>query len=995
MRTLATAAALCLVSLSSVATVSAAAQERRCAPCAGVVVTDYTAAAEALTAGSKLGESSLLLVKRSVSLASVSATGSDGAAPDGGERFETIESGLAALAAGGLTPWLAAEFSTPPPLLDNIEALSTELEALARLAGASPEGTYFQIDWPARADATWRDYAFLFKRAAVAVSGARPGARLASTALADATTVTELFAEEVAAYVDVVALAPMSDDEWTRALVESRSLDPGAAVVVDALPPPEPEAKILGEAARVAYLGLDAALFSIDSISEGTARRLKLLAREFAGDVSPDPASAPSGGDGAWAFVRGEDLSLRLIVDTPPGADELALRFPDPRLREPSVLSFETGEAVRQYGTRRDAESFSVAIADPEPVVVLALARMTPEELEGILGLEEEVTVADTRQMPVEEILRLHQAFEDAQTRKIETYTATNTSHLRFQFGTTSQSLEATFKGPYFFRQGGGYDWVWREFLINGVRWKRKTIPEIPLVQPEKAAALPVEITFTKEYRYELRGTEVVDGRECWVVDFAPAVAVTPERTLYQGTVWIDREIYARLKTRTVQLGLGGDVVSNEETLSFAPLTATGEPGPWSAESYFVPTRLTGQQIWSLLGGTTVVEREILLDQVRINPATFEDERRAALASDSTIVRDTDEGLKYLVVDEESGERVIKEEFDKKRRFLVGGVFYDENQDYPIPLAGMNWFWFDWRDKGIQANIFFAGPLATLSISDPSFRGSKWDLGIDAFAFALRGADTLFRDGVEAVTEEVKTSNPNLDVTLGRPLGNFAKLEARYQLGYQSFRKGDDTAADFVLPSDHLNHEFRLTAKYNRKGYRLRARGSRHLRGTWDPWGLPGNAEFEADDDSYSTWNVAIGKTFHLPKFLKFGVEVEYLDGSNLDRFSKFDFGTFSSVRVRGYETGKVRAEETAAVHLNYGWNVGGTFRLEALADAAWASDPTAGLDRELLAGVGVAGTLVGPWSTLINVDLGVAVAGPDDGVTATIAFLKLFEAKP
>jgi hypothetical protein len=304
----------------------------------------------------------------------------------------------------------------------------------------------------------------------------------------------------------------------------------------------------------------------------------------------------------------------------------------------------------------------------------------------------------------------------------------------------------------------------------------------------------------------------------------------------------------------------------------------------------------------------------------------------------------------------------------------------------------MNWFWFDWRETGTQANIFFAGPLATVAINDPSFLGSKWDFGIDAFAFAIRGADTLFRDGREATLEEVKTSNPNFDIKLGHPLGNFAKFEAQYQLGYQSFRRGDDTDEDFVLPSNHLNHEFRLTGKYNRKGYRFRARGSHHRRGDWDFWGLPGNTEFEADDDTYTTWNVALGKTWHLPKFLKFGIELEYLDGSNLDRFSKFDFGTFSSVRVRGYETGKIRAEEALAAHLNYGWNVGGTFRLEALADVALATDEISRFDQELLAGVGFAGTLVGPWSTLINVDLGVAVEGPDDGITATIALLKLFD---
>ena len=97
---------------------------------------------------------------------------------------------------------------------------------------------------------------------------------------------------------------------------------------------------------------------------------------------------------------------------------------------------------------------------------------------------------------------------------------------------------------------------------------------------------------------------------------------------------------------------------------------------------------------------------------------------------------------------------------------------------------------------------------------------------------------------------------------------------------------------------------------------------------------------------------------------------------------------------MRGYETGKVRADETLAAHFTYGWNVGGAFRLELLGDAALATEEISGLDQELLAGVGVAGTVVGPWSTIINVDLGVAVAGPDDGITATIAFLKLFKSK-
>ena len=71
---------------------------------------------------------------------------------------------------------------------------------------------------------------------------------------------------------------------------------------------------------------------------------------------------------------------------------------------------------------------------------------------------------------------------------------------------------------------------------------------------------------------------------------------------------------------------------------------------------------------------------------------------------------------------------------------------------------------------------------------------------------------------------------------------------------------------------------------------------------------------------------------------------------------------------------------------------MGEVFRLQLIGDAAWATDETAGFDQELLAGVGVAGNFVGPWSTLVRLDVGAAVAGPDEGFTLFLAFLKLFK---
>ena len=951
-----------------------AASGQGCRPCAGLTAQDPRGVVRLLEAAPLLSEDSVLYVRLLLD-----ADWSD-------------DEVLSMLADSKATPWLTFEIRTPAPLFDHLDELEAELAALARVSGLAGSRAHIQIRWHGLSNVA--EYGFLLKRASAAIGGVQPDARLFTAAVpASGDYVERLYGVELAAYVDGISVDPQDISFVADLGLRLTELDPGALVVVEGVPAPGEPTEILATAAINAEAGADISLFEASDEEMAAFQVLKSLAREFSGDLSFDPYSRPETERGAWSFVRGDDLSVRVIARRPDGAEEIELLFADSGLRDPALIDLQSGVTIPQWGFSRSAAGLDLSVVASTPVVVVSLQRMTAEELEGIQGLEEEVTVEDTRQMPVEEILRRLQAFEDAQARRVQSYHARNTTHLRFQGGTGAQSVETTFAGAYFFRRNQGFEWVWEDLLINGIEWRGKTIPEIPLFEPEKAAALPVEITFSKEYRYSLRGTEIVEGRDCWVVDFEPAVAVEPGRTLFRGTVWVDREIYARVRTRAVQLGLeGGEVLSNEETTTFSPVDENGAPAPWSPESYLLPLRLVGQQLWSILNATAVVEREILLTEVVVNSPDFDDRRRQALASELTMVRDTDEGLRYLVVDEETGERVTKEGFDTKKRFVVGGVFYDESQDYPIPLAGFNWLWFDWRGTGAQANVFFAGPLLTVAYSDPSVRGTKFDAGLDVFVLGIKGADTFFRDGIEMAREEVKTSNPNLDLKLGRPIGNFFKLDLRYQLGYRTFSRTGDTADEFVLPQDHLNHEFSLIGRYNRKGYRLRVGGNYNVRGDWEPWGLPSSGDFDPAHEDYVTWQMGLGKTWHLPKFLKFGAELEYASGSDLDRFSKYEFGTFSDVQVHGYQTSKVRAEEVVAAHLTYGFDIGKVFRLDLVGDAAWATDETSGLDKELLGGIGLSGTVLGPWKTIINADIGFAVEGPDDGVTALVAFLKLFD---
>jgi len=949
-----------------------------CNPCVGLLTSDPSAAATALSGVWPLPAEVRLDIAWDVAL---------DASPD------TVAAQAAAVRQAGATPWIRLRFTVPSPVRDAAVQLSAELERAATLAaaGGGAGGVTFSVLWqPVLGEGSDADYAFLLKRAAVAINGAAPGALIATRPMAaSAQALRALYAADTAAYIDAVALAPGEAPATEATFLALGELDPGKPVVLDALDYPATANQVAVLAARSSVSGYASTLFRMDAPTTASLAPLKALATEFAGDLSYDPSSNPAGAEESWAFVRGQDLALRVIASAPSGATgDWSLRFADRTIRKISRLDPATGKELG-VGGRRVGESTEVRAAALAPVAVLRIERASPADLGEVEGIKDTVNVTGERGIAVEEILRRLQAFEDAQNRRIDHYEALNTTSLRFLAGGT-QSIDATFEGPYFLRTGEPADWAWRDFYINGIKWRGKTLPEIPLIQPEKAAAMPLEILFTKEYRYSLRGSETIDGRKAWMVDFAPLGPAAGKR-LYQGTVWVDQELAARLKTRAVQLGLEGDVLSNEETLYYSPLDATGAPSSWSAKPLVLPLRVVAQQVLSVVNTSTLIEKETRLTAVRINGEDFESHRAEVLASAVTMVRDTAEGLRYLVKDD-TGERRVKEGFDSNKLFLVGGVFYDDSLDFPLPIAGLNYFDFNFRQSKRQLNLFFGGALALLSYADPAVAGTRFDAGADVFGIALAFEDQLFRDGKEAKEEAVKSLPARISLNLGHPLGHFGKLAARYHAEYRFFSRADTTAKGFVLPADHLTHRLDLEAKYTRNGYQASLGGEVHRRSTWEPWGLPGNEEYDPKAKDYTTWRGSLSKTWHLKGFRKLGVEVAYLGGADLDRFSKYTFGFFGDTRVHGYQSDRVRAEEAWLAHAAYGLDVGEVLRIDALADAAWATDKISGLDRELLAGVGLQGTFLGPWQTVVNLDIGVPVAGPDTGFVAYIAFLKLFK---
>ena len=498
-----------------------------CNPCVGLSTDDAAGAAAALDALPDLPEGAVLVVRWPVALAD-----------DAG--VAAAREAASALVAAGARPWYAVRFAAPPPSAERGDELTAELERLADLARSAEAGALFQLEWPgerSNTDLAVQEYALALKRASVAVSGARPGAGVVTQALPpDPDLLRALHGQELDAYLDGVSFRRTGAADTGRMKDLMRELDPDALVVVEASTAGSAGA-LLAAAASDAEAGASLSLFRLSgdaATASGQLQAARLLAQEFSGDVTFDPYSTPSGAD-AWSFVRGEDLSLRVIVAPPPDGADLTLQFTDRQIGSPARFDPATGESELVFGGRRTRNGYELPFADAAMPFVFRLERDLQVDVGAGGSLAEALTVADTRRIPVGEILRRLQAFEDDQSRRIANYTATNTTSLRFQLGTGVQSVDATFRGPFFFRQGEGFDWAWSDFFVNGIRWRRKRIPEIPLIQPEKAAAMPAEITFNREYRYRLRGVDTVEGRDAWVVDFEPAAALAEGRSLFRA----------------------------------------------------------------------------------------------------------------------------------------------------------------------------------------------------------------------------------------------------------------------------------------------------------------------------------------------------------------------------------------------------------------------------------------------------------------------------
>ncbi len=691
-------------------------------------------------------------------------------------------------------------------------------------------------------------------------------------------------------------------------------------------------------------------------------------------------------------FVRGEDL--RTIVIPKGDANAAAIvSLPSDRYTRPRRVDDNGDVEVTDVGKK--GGRFLIGM---QPVKTPFALTVDHEEHIDKNVTKEAIEIQTKKGITVEEIIRNHQAYKAYEDSIQPRYIARDTTKLRFTIE-AGESIEATIAGDYFSEPQGRKDWVWQDFYVNGVKWKYGKIPELPLIQPEKVTQLPLDLHLTNDYHYTLvRETDLL-GYHTYEVRFEPPPHAPAALPLYRGTVWIDSRSWARIRISMIQLNLTGEVLSNEERVDFQPF-ANDSYRPLSTSDVeksdpravlWLPKLISAQQVISAGGRANPVLRETDFTNFRIAPTDFEGALKTASASDARMVRETPAtGMQYLEKSA-TGERVVKEGFDTSRKFLLGGVHHDAGLQYPVvPLGGIDYFNFNTRGTGIQTNVFFAGVVVVANATNPNVANTRTNIGADFFGIAIPTTSTVYRNGIEHKDEAVRSLGTSLTLRAGHPFAQFGKIDLSLGLSHVTYRRDTDTGSTFSIPTSTFILSPSVDMQYSRWGWVASGFYEYNQRTQWKPWGLL--SEYDPNQKSFADFGATVGKSFYLPKFQRIGVEVNYLDGTHLDRFSKYELGFFGTQRVHGIKSGSVRAEKMTLGHLTYGFVFSDQFRIESYYDYALVTDRTAGYDREPFQGVGIGGQTIGPWGTLVRLDIGKTIGrNAQSGFVANVVVLKLF----
>jgi hypothetical protein len=595
---------------------------------------------------------------------------------------------------------------------------------------------------------------------------------------------------------------------------------------------------------------------------------------------------------------------------------------------------------------------------------ILRLAAAQDRVAEGV-----QVTAA--RQLSVAEIIARHQAAAARQASAVRELISTGTMTLTFEapgfpapVAITSQVVIYAGRDRTEIEQ--------RAVRVNGIEFRGGGIPRLPIIEPERVASPPLAITLSNVYRYELAGRETTAGTPCYVVAFTP---VDTDRPLFRGRAWIAVDSFAMVRVAAAQTGLRGPIVSSEQADEFR----RDEAGRW------LLARSDVRQIYEGAAHRTPIHRVLDVQQQEVNPPEFAARRTAAYSSSSVMLRDTPEGYRYLrrqpgpATASGADASAIREPEvvggASRVRTLIAGVIIDPNITKPLPFAGLSYMDFNLLGTGAQLNAFFGGTYGQMAFSAPSLGGTRWQLAGRAFGIASSYNDRAFIEGREQYTQNIRQRPAHASVWLLRPISPRVSVRAGYDLDYTHFAASEITAPAFVVPPHQVNHGARLALEGQRGGWHGSLWWNPARRAGWRAWGPPGSAAYDPRHRDFQRYGITVARSAVLTPQLVARVEGAWMSGRDLDRFSRYAFGTFDN-RLRGYPSALVRYDRGGVVRGAVAWAPGGLVRLDGFADTAYVRDPGFGSSPRRYTGFGAAIEAPAPFGTLVAVEWGYGLQG-------------------
>lgn len=658
-------------------------------------------------------------------------------------------------------------------------------------------------------------------------------------------------------------------------------------------------------------------------------------------------------------------LGTYLVIDVPaPLASEV--------LTVDAIVPAAGAVAVRDPVQERDTPALSVSRDEEKQrtTATLRLPRAGVWLIDFNRGVDpafiQQEDVTASRTLRVEEILARHQAQQAAQRLAAPRYIVNGTMQQYFRPTLTDPGFDVLTENRFFVDEHDGMEWEERSFSVNGAKFGEPR-PPFPLLQPEKVLARPLVIELDARYRYRLTGTGTINGRPSYEIAFEPADA---SRSLFRGTVWIDRENYARLRQQAVQTNLTAPVVSNDETQDFALVRTPSGRDAW------LPSRIYNQQLVLIAGRNLLVERRITFDGYEVAPADFEAQRQDARRGSRTMYRDTDAGVRYLV--KEGDTRVVSEMATTKAKAMAMGVTLDPSYDFPLPIIGINYLNFKFLGRSdTQLAVLFGGVLAAGNIQRPKLIANRIDASVDFFGIAPPASDRFYLPSGERQEERLLTWPLSSGLNLGYQFTSYQKLSAQYQFRFDGYVRDRTTGADYTTPSSTVTNGVGLLYEFRRAGYSVTANGVWSRRASWRSWGPAGALQRTPAD--YGKYSLSGSKTFYFGPFSKFVLNAAWYTGTRLDRFSQYQFGLFDETRIHGVPSSGVRYGELAMARGQYSFNIFEQYRLDLFLDRAWGrSRPFAGTalaaahSWEPLTGIGAAVNVRVPGRNMIlRADIG------------------------